>query len=140
MLFSYSNINEYLLCNDQFITVKIFYSNSCYIFNNFLNILECIRLLDSKILLCDSKNLLKYYYLGCSGLRKKGIDISNAALCLWSLAEQILDYYKIHNIKLDIHNFILKKNIKEIKNFYYRTIAKTVEDYRKIDPYELKKI
>lgn len=136
---NYSNIDNYLITNKQFITVKIFYFHSCHVFNNFYDILECVRLLNSKILLQDPKNLLKYYYLGCSGLRKEGLDVSYAPLCLWHLAEEILDFYKINNIKIDICDFILKKNIKEIKNFYYRTIAKTIDDYRKIDPYEYKK-
>ena len=136
---NYYNINDYLLRDDQFFTVKAFYINSGCVFNNFFDILECIRLLNSKILLSDPKNLLKYYYLGCSGLRFNDIDIINAPLAIWSLAEQILDFNKKHNKKLDITPYVLNKNLKEIKNFYFWTIAKNEDDFRKVDPYQSKK-
>lgn len=135
----YATINDYLLREEQFFTVKVFYINSRGIFNNFEDILECVRLVDSKYIKSDLKNLLKYYYLGCSGLRLNDIDITCASLCLWSLAEQILDYYKENNIKINITPFHLRQNLKEIKNFYYRSVAKIVDDYRKIDPYEFRK-
>lgn len=135
----FSNINDYLMRDKQFITTKIFFFYSNCTFNNLFDILECIDLLDSKCLLQDTKNLLKNYYLGCSALRKEGIDITCATLCLWHLAEQIIDFNKENKTDLGISEILLKKYMKKIKNFYYKTIAKTIEDYRKIDPYELKK-
>lgn len=137
---SYSNINDYLLRDDQFFTVKEFYINSSCVFNNFFDILECVRLLNSKSMYSDTKNLLKYYYLGCTGLRLNNIDIIYGSLSLWSLAEQILDFNKKHNIKLDILPIALNKGLKEIKNFYFWTIAKNEDDFRKVDPYQYKKM
>ena len=70
--------------------------------------------------------------MGCSGLRLNNIDIINAPLAIWSLAEQILDFNKKHNKKLDITPYVLNKNLKEIKNFYFWTIAKNEDDFIKI--------
>jgi len=135
----YLTIREYLLREDQNPILKLFFISSNCVFDNFANILNCIRAYRTKTLPCQHNDLLKKYYLGCTELRKANIDITNAPLCMWALAEQILDYYKAQDKSFDANTFIIKKQMKEIRNFYYRAIAKTTDEYRKIDPHEFYK-
>lgn len=127
--------DDYIMREEQYPIIKIFFIWSRGQFSNFDNILECIRMLNSKqSAISDPKNLMKVYYLGCTGLRKEGYGIENGSLCLWALAEQIIHFNKIHNINSGIHHSLEEKNLLEIKKFYLKTIAKTPEDYKKCDP------
>ena len=128
-----NNINDFIMSKEQDPIIIIFFIASNKIFNNIDNIVECVRLLNTKeIDTYDSKNIIKSYYLGCSGLRKNNYNITNGSLCLWILAQQILNFNLIHKNKLD--KCIEKEQMKiiEIKNFYLKTIAKTTSDFRKI--------
>lgn len=127
------NINEFIMCKEQDPIIIIFFIASNKIFNNIDNIVECVRLLNTKeIDTYDSKNIIKSYYLGCSGLRKNNYDIINASLCLWILAQEILNFDLIHKTKLDKCLEKEQKKLTEIKKFYLKTIAKKTSDFRKI--------
>ena len=127
------NINSFIMSKEQDPIIIIFFIASNKIFNNIDNIVECVRLSNTKeIDTYDSKNIIRSYYLGCSGLRKNKYDITNGSLCLWILAQEILNFNLIHKIKLDKSLEKEQKKIIEIKNFYLKTIAKTTSDFRKI--------
>jgi hypothetical protein len=127
------NINEFIMSKEQEPIIIIFFIASNKIFNNIDNIVECVRLLNTKeIDTYDSKNIIKSYYLGCSGLRKNKYDIINASLCLWILAQEILNFDLIHKTKLDKCLEKEQKKLTEIKKFYLKTIAKKTSDFRKI--------
>jgi hypothetical protein len=128
------NINSFIMSKERDPIIIIFFSASNKIFNNIDNIVECVRFLNTKeIERYDSKNIIKSYYLGCSGLRKENYDITNASLCLWILAQEILNFNLIHKTKLDKCLEKEQMKITEIKNFYLKTIAKTTSDFRKIE-------
>lgn len=128
------NIDDYIVNNEEMPILKIFHNSSNRVFNNIEDILECIRLLEYKFgEVCDPKNLMKSYYLGCSGLRKEKYDISNSSLCLWGITHFIIKYNKLYNIKSNIHPYFEEKYLIHIKNFYLKSIAKTPNDYRQVD-------